>query len=70
MQLYSSVCVWHACLCVLTLNLCVTVSLTHYTLPLSNCRYFGNQKSMLIPNCLFRVGGAAMLLSNKRTESW
>lgn len=32
--------------------------------------YFGNQKSMLIPNCLFRVGGAAMLLSNKRTESW
>jgi predicted naringenin-chalcone synthase len=32
--------------------------------------YFGNTKSMLIPNCLFRVGGAAMLLSNKRTESW
>jgi 3-ketoacyl-CoA synthase len=32
--------------------------------------YFGNAKSMLIPNCLFRVGGAAMLLSNKRTESW
>ncbi|XP_010530834.1 PREDICTED: 3-ketoacyl-CoA synthase 9 isoform X3 [Tarenaya hassleriana] len=27
--------------------------------------YFGNKKSMLIPNCLFRVGGAAMLLSNK-----
>ena len=24
----------------------------------------------LIPNCLFRVGGAAMLLSNKRAESW
>ncbi|KAF6264839.1 FAE1/Type III polyketide synthase-like protein-domain-containing protein [Scenedesmus sp. NREL 46B-D3] len=32
--------------------------------------YFGNTKSMLIPNCLFRVGGAAMLLSNKRVESW
>lgn len=32
--------------------------------------YFGNTKSMLIPNALFRVGGAAMLLSNKRTESW
>lgn len=32
--------------------------------------YFGNTKSMLIPNCLFRVGGAAMLLSNKRRESW
>ena len=27
--------------------------------------YFGNERSMLIPNCLFRVGGAALLLSNK-----
>ena len=27
--------------------------------------YFGNERSMLIPNCLFRVGGACMLLSNK-----
>lgn len=27
--------------------------------------YFGNQRSMLIPNCLFRVGGAAILLSNR-----
>lgn len=27
--------------------------------------YFGNERSMLIPNCLFRVGGAAMLLSNR-----
>lgn len=32
--------------------------------------YFGNDRSMLLPNCLFRVGGAAMLLSNKRRESW
>eukprot|EP00879_Flechtneria_rotunda_P017594 GHRR01018444.1.p1 GENE.GHRR01018444.1~~GHRR01018444.1.p1 ORF type:complete len:456 (+),score=130.64 GHRR01018444.1:379-1746(+) len=32
--------------------------------------YFGNTKSMLIPNCLFRVGGAAMLLSNKRMDAW
>ncbi|KAI5660955.1 hypothetical protein M9H77_20278 [Catharanthus roseus] len=31
--------------------------------------YFGNKKSMLIPNCLFRVGGAAILLSNKGSES-
>ncbi|THG21329.1 3-ketoacyl-CoA synthase 4-like [Camellia sinensis] len=30
--------------------------------------YFGNKKSMLIPNCLFRVGCAAMLLSNKPAE--
>ncbi|KAI8464760.1 MAG: FAE1/Type III polyketide synthase-like protein-domain-containing protein [Monoraphidium minutum] len=32
--------------------------------------YFGNDRSMLIPNCLFRVGGAAMLLSNKRKDGW
>jgi len=32
--------------------------------------YFGNERSMLIPNCLFRVGGAAMLLSNKATDYW
>uniref|UniRef100_A0A2P2Q2M5 3-ketoacyl-CoA synthase n=1 Tax=Rhizophora mucronata TaxID=61149 RepID=A0A2P2Q2M5_RHIMU len=30
--------------------------------------YFGNKKSMLIPNCLFRVGGAAVLLSNKSND--
>ncbi|KAG7977942.1 hypothetical protein I3843_05G057900 [Carya illinoinensis] len=30
--------------------------------------YFGNKKSMLIPNCLFRVGGAAVLLSNKPSD--
>ena len=32
--------------------------------------YMGNQRSMLIPNCLFRLGGAAMLLSNKRRDAW
>ncbi|DBA86074.1 TPA: Protein Nef [Trebouxia sp. C0004] len=32
--------------------------------------YFGNERSMLIPNCLFRVGGAALLLSNKRKDYW
>ncbi|KAK9165516.1 hypothetical protein Scep_000707 [Stephania cephalantha] len=30
--------------------------------------YFGNNKSMLIPNCLFRMGGAAVLLSNKSSD--
>ncbi|KAG9443440.1 hypothetical protein H6P81_014780 [Aristolochia fimbriata] len=30
--------------------------------------YFGNKKSMLIPNCLFRVGGAAVLLSNRSSD--
>lgn len=30
--------------------------------------YFGNNKAMLIPNCLFRVGGSAILLSNKSSD--
>ncbi|KAH7845643.1 hypothetical protein Vadar_004311 [Vaccinium darrowii] len=30
--------------------------------------YYGNKKSMLIPNCLFRVGGSAILLSNKSVD--
>lgn len=30
--------------------------------------YNGSQRSMLLPNCLFRMGGAAILLSNKRKE--
>jgi 3-ketoacyl-CoA synthase len=25
---------------------------------------------MLMPNCLFRVGGAAILLSNRRRDAW
>ena len=31
--------------------------------------YFGNERSMLIPNCLFRVGGAAIVLSNKPQDA-
>ncbi|KAK6916581.1 FAE1/Type III polyketide synthase-like protein [Dillenia turbinata] len=30
--------------------------------------YYGNKKSMLIPNCLFRVGCSAVLLSNKSLD--
>ncbi|XP_062023189.1 3-ketoacyl-CoA synthase 4-like [Rosa rugosa] len=30
--------------------------------------YLGNKKSMLIQNCLFRVGGSAVLLSNKPSD--
>ncbi|KAK6130978.1 hypothetical protein DH2020_035282 [Rehmannia glutinosa] len=32
--------------------------------------YRGMKKSMLIPNCLFRVGGSAILLSNKSSNRW
>lgn len=30
--------------------------------------YFGNDRSMLLCNCIFRMGGAAILLSNKRKD--
>lgn len=30
--------------------------------------YFGNNRSMLVSNCLFRMGGAAVLLSSKRSD--
>ncbi len=30
--------------------------------------YKGNQRAMLLPNCLFRMGAAAILLSNRRRE--
>ncbi|GMH11888.1 hypothetical protein Nepgr_013729 [Nepenthes gracilis] len=30
--------------------------------------YFGNERSMLVSNCLFRMGGAAILLSNRRGD--
>jgi len=34
------------------------------------CRYPGCDRSMLVPNCIFRSNGAAILLSNKRKDSW
>ncbi|GAA0172038.1 hypothetical protein LIER_25944 [Lithospermum erythrorhizon] len=30
--------------------------------------YLGKERSMLLPNCLFRMGGAALLLSNKKSD--
>ncbi|KAL4299856.1 hypothetical protein AHAS_Ahas17G0142700 [Arachis hypogaea] len=30
--------------------------------------YFGNERSMLFCNCIFRMGGAAVLLTNKRRD--
>ncbi|KAL4320240.1 hypothetical protein GQ457_18G021520 [Hibiscus cannabinus] len=32
--------------------------------------YKGKERAMLLPNCLFRMGGAAILLSNRRSEKW
>jgi 3-ketoacyl-CoA synthase len=32
--------------------------------------YRGNERSMLIPNTIFRMGSAAILLTNKPTERW
>eukprot|EP00884_Botryococcus_braunii_P017809 jgi/Botrbrau1/4711/Bobra.0218s0031.1 len=32
--------------------------------------YLGNQRSMLIPGCIFRIGGAAMILSSKTTDKF
>jgi len=32
--------------------------------------YFGNDRPKLVTNCLFRMGGAAMLLSNRLGDSW
>ncbi|CAL9164909.1 3-ketoacyl-CoA synthase 1-like [Musa acuminata AAA Group] len=31
--------------------------------------YFGNERSMLLSNCIFRMGGAAVLLSNRRADA-
>ena len=31
--------------------------------------YFGNQRSMLITNCIFRVGGVGYLLSNRASDA-
>jgi 3-ketoacyl-CoA synthase len=32
--------------------------------------YFGNNRSMLLPNCLFRMGCSAVVLSNNWWDSW
>ncbi|WZZ48021.1 hypothetical protein YC2023_048128 [Brassica napus] len=42
----------------------VIVSTENMTLSM----YRGNDRSMLVPNCIFRVGGAAVLLSNRSQD--
>ncbi|CAF2138882.1 unnamed protein product, partial [Brassica napus] len=32
--------------------------------------YKGNKRAMLLPNCLFRMGSAAILTSNRRSDRW
>merc|ERR1712190_688522 len=31
--------------------------------------YYGNEKSMLLQNCLFRCGGVALILSSRRSDA-
>ncbi|KFK41267.1 hypothetical protein AALP_AA2G107800 [Arabis alpina] len=45
-----------------------TYALVVSTENLTRNLYIGNNRSMLITNCLFRVGGAAILLSNKSAD--
>ncbi|XP_056175292.1 3-ketoacyl-CoA synthase 11-like [Syzygium oleosum] len=42
----------------------LVVSIENFTLNW----YFGNDRSMLVSNCLFRMGGAAILLSNRPSD--
>lgn len=32
--------------------------------------YLGNQRSFTIPGCIFRIGGAAVMLSNRPRDAW
>lgn len=55
------------------LPFCVQVYPNKYALVVSTENitqnwYFGNNRSMLIPNVLFRLGGAGVLLTNKGKE--
>ncbi|PKA61308.1 3-ketoacyl-CoA synthase 11 [Apostasia shenzhenica] len=43
---------------------CLVISMENITLNW----YLGNDRTMLVSNCLFRVGGAAVLLSNRRGD--
>ncbi|KAJ0254428.1 hypothetical protein HA466_0109170 [Hirschfeldia incana] len=45
-----------------------TYALVVSTENLSRSMYIGSNRSMLLSNCLFRVGGAAILLSNKSSD--
>ncbi|KAF8057930.1 KCS5 [Scenedesmus sp. PABB004] len=47
-----------------------TYALVVSTENITQNKYKGKERSMLIPNVLFRAGGAAMLLTNKRSEAW
>ncbi|XP_060182152.1 3-ketoacyl-CoA synthase 20-like [Lycium barbarum] len=46
-------------------NTCALILSTENT---TDCIYVGNDMSKFIPNCTFRVGGAAILLSNRPSD--
>ena len=48
--------------------LCDPVILYNPPLAVVQNWYLGDDRSMLIPNTLFRMGGAAMILTNRLTE--
>ncbi|KAE8690502.1 3-ketoacyl-CoA synthase 1 [Hibiscus syriacus] len=49
-------------------NCCRTYGLVLSTENLTHNPYFGNNRAMLLTNCLFRVGGAAIILSNHPSD--
>lgn len=53
------------CVCVCMAE-CVCVSVQNTA---ACCRYPGCDRSMLVPNCIFRANGAAILLSNKSKDA-
>lgn len=68
MNIYIYGCSPHAC-CVAGQVYPRSTALVVSTENITQNVYLGNQRSMNIPGCIFRLGGAAVLLSNKRADA-